>query len=81
MTAARKLSAVARPPAIGEDDPLWQKFITAPFDPSPAPEHETQALAAAGAFVGVGVGVDGATVTAGIARRAAAESKAKRSSR
>ena len=77
MTAARALSAVARPPAIGEDDPLWQKFITAPFDPSPAPEHETQALAAAGAFVGD----DGATISAQIARRAAAESKAKRSSR
>lgn len=62
MSTARKLS----PSLIAEDDPLWRKFLSAPFDPEPAPEQELDGLAAArgGRFV------DGGTVTAEIARRA-----------
>lgn len=64
MTAARKL-----PPAIPEDDPLWQKFLDAPLDREPPPEHEALALEQAG----LGGFVDGRVVTAEIARRAATE--------
>jgi hypothetical protein len=39
MNAARKLS-----PAIPESDPLWQKFLSAPFDRNPTPEPETLGL-------------------------------------
>lgn len=64
MLAARKLP----PPVIPEDDPLWQKFLSAPIDPSPAPPEEVEGLEAAkfGGFV------DGASVSAEIARRARA---------
>ncbi len=73
MTAARKL----RPAAIAEDDPLWQKFLRAPFDPEPAPEQEVLGLAEAKA----GGFVDGATVSAEIARRARPEARAPKRAR
>jgi hypothetical protein len=61
MSTARKLPQTL----ISEDDLLWQKFLSAPFDPAPAPEQEVDGLAAAkfGKFV------DGGTVTAEITRR------------
>jgi hypothetical protein len=61
MSTARKLPQTL----IAEDDRLWQKFLSAPFDPAPAPEQEVDGLAAAkfGKFV------DGGTVTAEITRR------------
>lgn len=73
MTLARKLP----PPVIPEDDPLWQKFLAAPFDPNPAPEQEVLGLAEAKA----GGFVDGATVSAEIVRRARAGAKAARRAR
>ena len=65
MSTARKLPPIL----IAEDDPLWRKFLSAPFDPAPAPEQEVDGLAAAkpGKFV------DGVTVTAEIARRSVAK--------
>jgi hypothetical protein len=65
MSTARKLP----PSIITEDDPLWRKFLSAPFDPEPAPEQELDGLAAAK----LGRLVDGGTVTAEIARRARAK--------
>lgn len=65
MNAARKLNHSV----IAESDPLWQKFLAAPYDPNSAPEQEILGLeeAKAGGFV------DGATVSAEIARRAELE--------
>lgn len=64
MTAARKLS-----PAIPDNDPLWRKFLAAPFDPNPPSEQELRWLEQAKA----GGVIDGASMTAEIARRAERE--------
>jgi hypothetical protein len=61
MTAARKLS-----PVIPDDDPLWRKFLAAPFDPNPLSEQELRWLEQAKA----GGVIDGASMSAEIARRA-----------
>lgn len=65
MSAARKFEHAA----IAESDPLWQKFLTSPYDPNPAPEQEIMGLEET---KGAGF-VDGATVSAEIARRAELE--------
>ena len=66
MTAVRKLA-----PAIPDDDPLWQKFVAAPFDPNPPSMQELRWLEQARAS---GI-VDGASISAEIARRAEREAE------
>lgn len=70
MTPARKLT-----PVIPEDDPLWRKFVAAPFDPNPPSEQELRWLEQAG----VGPTIAGADISAEIARRAERETESDRS--
>ena len=59
-----------RLPAIPDDDPLWQAFLSAPLDDGPIPEEEALAMEEARRCTEF---VDGAVVTAEIAARAARE--------
>jgi hypothetical protein len=65
---APRSSAVARRPAIPENDPAWQAALAAPLDDEPETEGEARAIEEArreGRFV------EGALVSAEVAERVA----------